>query len=211
MKTIIKSLLDFFINIFSKIYSYEKNKKLNNLKNILYSLWIKKNIKECGVGFHVCKPTYLKGLEYMSIGNGFTSRERLRLECWDTFKDQKFTPKLIIGNDVKVNFNLHIGCINEVKIGNNVLLGSNIFITDHQHGYIDERDLGQIPISRNLSSKGPVIIDDNVWIGENVVIMPNVTIGKGCVIGANSVVTKSVPKNTIVAGIPAKVIRKMTN
>jgi lipopolysaccharide O-acetyltransferase len=54
----------------------------------------------------------------------------------------------------------------------------------------------------------PVVIDDNVWIGEGVVILPGITIGKGAIVGANSVVTKNVSAYTIVVGAPAKVIKK---
>ena len=58
-------------------------------------------------------------------------------------------------------------------------------------------------------SKGPVIIEDNVWIGEGVVILPNVRIGKSAIIGANSVVNADVPANAVIGGIPAKIIRQL--
>ncbi|WP_303642797.1 DapH/DapD/GlmU-related protein, partial [uncultured Duncaniella sp.] len=63
------------------------------------------------------------------------------------------------------------------------------------------------PASRPLWSKGKVIIEDSVWIGDKATILPNVTLGKGCIIGANSVVTKDIPPYAIACGNPAKVIR----
>ena len=106
-----------------------------------------------------------------------------------------------------MNFRCHIGAINQIIIGDNVLIGSNVLITDHSHGINDDEDIDIAPSKRKLYSKGPVIIEDNVWIGENVSILPNVRIGKNSIIGANSVVLKDVPAYSIVAGNPAKVIK----
>ena len=64
-----------------------------------------------------------------------------------------------------------------------------------------------VPNLRSLSSKGPVIIEDNVWIGTKASIMPGVRIGKGAIIAANSVVTHDIPPYCVAAGIPAKVIK----
>ena len=89
-----------------------------------------------------------------------------------------------MGNDV------HIGVIGQLKIGNNVLVGSHIFISDHSHGKLNKTDIKKVAIERRLYSKGNIIIEDNVWIGEGCVILPNVKIGQNSVIGANTVVTK---------------------
>ena len=177
-------------------------------RNSIYSLWIKQVFGYCGDVFFVQCPSNIKGGKYMSIGNYFNAGDRLRLECWDEFAGEKFIPNLTIGSNVVCNYNVHIGCINKVIIGDYVLMGSNILITDHQHGFINETDIIIPPVKRRLYSSGPVIIEDNVWIGENVSIMPNVTIGKGCIIGANSVVTKNFPAYSVIGGIPAKVIKK---
>ena len=65
------------------------------------------------------------------------------------------------------------------------------------------------PLKRPLVSKGGVVIGDNVWICDNVCILSGVTIGNGAVVAANAVVTHDVPPYTMVAGVPAKVIKSL--
>lgn len=209
MKKLLRFLLEKLVIVFEFFFSYKTFKFIKNIKTRLFSYWIRLSFAKCGKVISVQSPVYIKGGQYMTIGENFNSLERLRLECWDEYAHIKFSPCLIIGNHVVMNYNVHIGCINKIVIGNNVLFGSNILITDHQHGYVDNRDLGIEPIKRALSTNGPVIIEDNVWIGENVAIMPNVTIGTGSIIGANSVVTKSFPENSVLAGAPAKLLRSL--
>ena len=150
----------------------------------------------------------IKNPQYISIGEGFAAMYNLRIEAWDEYREQKFSPEIIIGNNVIVNTDVHIGCINKVVIGNGVLMASRIYISDHSHGHIGESELVIPPTERKLFSKGPIIIKDNVWIGEGVCIMPGVTIGENSIIGANAVVTKDVPPNVVAAGIPAKIIKQ---
>lgn len=154
-------------------------------------------------------PLNLWGGKNIKMGNGFFILPDARIDCIDFYNGQRFSPELVIGDGVTLNFRCHIGCINRIVIGNHVLIGSNVLITDHSHGLFveDEKD---IPWSkRKLFSKGPVIIEDNVWIGENVSILPGVSIGRGSVIGANSVVTHDIPPYSMAVGIPAKVIKSL--
>lgn len=151
-------------------------------------------------------PFYFRGQQYMSIGNQFTSGVGLRLDCFPV--NNKVC--LDIGINVQVNDYVHIGAINLVKIGNHVLIASKVFITDHNHGYYGFEGIHTCPnippVERDLSS-APVIIEDNVWIGEFVTVLPGVTIGRGSIIGANSVVSKNVPPYCIAFGVPAKIFK----
>lgn len=90
-----------------------------------------------------------------------------------------------------------IGAFEHIKIGNNVKCGANTLITDSDWHIND---------SRSGETK-PVIIEDNVWLGEGVKVLKGVTIGKNSVIGAGSVVTKNIPPDVIAAGNPCKVIK----
>jgi acetyltransferase-like isoleucine patch superfamily enzyme len=149
----------------------------------------------------------IKNPQYISIGKKFSALYNLRLEAWDKYEGQTFTPELTIGEWVSMGTDVHIGCINKITIGNHVLMASRIYISDHAHGDTSPGGFSLPPIKRPLISKGPIIIEDNVWIGEGACIMPNVRIGKNAVIGANAVVTKDVPANAVVGGVPAKVIK----
>jgi len=117
---------------------------------------------------------------------------------------------LKLGDDIQINDAVHIAAINSVTIGNRVLIASKVFISDHNHGFYgkDHTHTSPLipPVERVLSSE-PVLIEDDVWIGEFVAILPGVIIGKGAVIGTMSVVTKDIPKYSIAVGSPAKVIK----
>ncbi len=88
-----------------------------------------------------------------------------------------------------------------IKLGNHVHITTNVQFINHDGGVWVFRE--EIP---DFDVFGKIVVDDNTYIGNNAVIMPGVHIGKNCVVGANSVVTKSIPDNIVVAGVPAKYI-----
>lgn len=143
------------------------------------------------------------------IGDCFSGNDELRIEAITCNQNETCSPEIRIGNNVSVGMYCHIACINRVIIQDGVLIGSKVLITDHMHGNIGE-EMEKKPVDRRLFSKGSVIIEENVWIGDGVCVMPNVKIGKNSIIGANAVVTKNIPSNSVAVGIPAKVIRKIS-
>lgn len=157
--------------------------------------------------------------ECITIGKNTSFGEHSFLTAWDSFKCEKegkdfvqhFTPSIVIGNDCHLGYSNHITAINNITIGNNLLTGKWVTITDNSHGKTSLEDLSLPPAKRPLYSKGPVIIGDNVWIGDKATILPNVTIGNGAIIAANAVVTKDVPAYSVAAGNPAKIIKRLKN
>ena len=148
----------------------------------------------------------------MRIGEGFGAGRGLWLEAVTDYAvtGQFFSPELIIGDRVNVGEYVHIGCNHRIIIGNDVLMGSKIYITDHNHGVYREdfSDSPNVPpISRHLTENESVKIGNRCWIGEFVAILPGVTIGEGCIIGSHSTVTHDIPANSIAVGSPARVIK----
>jgi acetyltransferase-like isoleucine patch superfamily enzyme len=177
--------------------------------NQFYSMYKANEFKKAGGNNRFHYPVYLHGGKHITIGNNFYSDFRFRIEAYEEHLGHQFSPKIIIGDNVSINSDCHIGAINEIIIEDGVLIASKVFITDHYHGEITLEAINKQPSERKLYCKGAVKIEKNVWIGEGVVILPNVTIGENSIIGANSVITKNIPKNSVVGGNPARVIRTL--
>lgn len=207
MKNIVISSIYFLGRISNFILPVSVTNKMENSFHIFYSARKSRSLRGSKDRILMKYPAYTLGEKYISIGKNFRSSYRFRIEAWDNYNHLTFSPSIIIGDNVSFSDNCHIGAIGSIKIGNNVLVGSNVYITDHYHGDTTSEYMSISPIKRDLITKGEVVICDNVWIGDGVVILPNVRIGHSCIIGANSVLTKSFPDNCIIAGVPAKIIK----
>lgn len=201
-------LLKYIINFLFFVIKPSFFRFINKRFNQIYTHWKVNEFKKASSIF-LCYPLYLKGGQYIEIGNNVDFDQRFCLEAIDSFLNEKFKPTIVFGDNVSIQKDCHIGAINKIIIGNNVLLASKVYISDHSHGEITFEAIKIPPAKRKLFTKGPIIIEDNVWIGEGVVVLPNVTIGQNSIVGANSVVTKSFPKNSVIAGNPAILIRKL--
>ena len=208
MKKVVRKLFKIVVKLFYFIFHPIFFKKINIRFNQIYSMW-KANEFEQSSNIYICYPLYLHGGKYIKVGKNVGFDQRLRLDAFDEFLGEKYFPKIIIGDNVLVQKDCHIGAINSIIIGNNVLLASKVYISDHSHGEVTKEALLLPPAQRKLFSKGQVIIEDNVWLGEGVIVLPNVTIGENSIVGANSVVTKSIPRNSVVAGNPGRIIREL--
>lgn len=110
-----------------------------------------------------------------------------------------------VGDNFLANYNVIILDIAEFRAGNDVMIGPNTLITTVNH------PLSPMKRRNAMAQAKPVIIGNDVWIGGNVTILPGVNIGDNVVIAAGAVVTKDVPSNSLVGGVPAKVIREIEN
>jgi acetyltransferase-like isoleucine patch superfamily enzyme len=150
------------------------------------------------------------GGRHISFGSNVYAERNLWLEAVTSYRSQSFPPEITIGDHVSFSDGVHISSIASIAIGSHSLFGSRIYVADHNHG-IYRGELQSIPeeapAHRLLGGGGPVVIGENVWIGDNSVIIGPATIGRGAIVGANSVVRGVVPSNTMVAGAPAKPIK----
>ena len=110
---------------------------------------------------------------------------------------------VVIGNHTRIG--LHNTIIGPVTIGNHVNLAQGITVTALNHNFEDSNKR----IDEQGVSTNPVTIEDDIWIGANAVILPGVTIGHHSVVAAGAVVTKDVPPHSLVAGVPAKIIKQI--
>lgn len=178
------------------------------INRIVFMMTLKPKLKHCGSKSLIESSYMVEGANYISIGEHVRIKPGLHMAAIDQHNGLSFSPEIQIGNNVSINYDVHIACINKITIGDGALLGSKIFITDHFHGNTSLESLRIPPSNRKLESKGSVEIGKNVWIGENVAIMPGVKIGDNAVIGANSVITKDIPPFSVAAGVPARIIKE---
>ena len=194
-----------------KIYPYTLNNKLKYYKSIAYSKWISYAFGCSGDNLYFAGHARIVGGKFISIGGGTKFGEHTMLSAWNQYNGIKYTPQIRIGEYCSFGYSTHITCCNKITIGDNVLTGMNVIISDNSHGSIDFQALATPPLKRPLVSKGEVVIGNNVWIGDKVAILAGVHIGDGAIIAANAVVTKDVPANCVVGGVPAKVIKRLSD
>lgn len=211
MKTIIKKLFKYLVFLFSRIYTYNRNITIKSKKNYTYSLWISNFLGSLGDGSRIFYPCKLwgGGSKHIYIGDRSTIQGYCILGCWVKYGNHTFSPSIEIGNNCNIGEHTHITAINKITIGNGLLTGRYVYIGDNSHGGLSWEEADIPPIRRDLKSKGEIIIGNNVWIGDKATILAGIHIGDNVIIGANSVVTHDIPSNCMVAGMPAKIIKKL--
>jgi len=136
----------------------------------------------------------------LTIGEG----TMLEPGCWITLAPDA---RIAIGRGCFLNRETMLAAQESIEIGDHTMLANGCFVGDSDHRFDDP----DVPITQQgFTSKGPVRIGSNCWLGVNCVVTSGVTIGDRCVIGANSVVTRDLPPGTIAAGAPARPINTIS-
>jgi acetyltransferase-like isoleucine patch superfamily enzyme len=154
----------------------------------------------------IYSPGLLANTEFVSIGRNTVIRYGARIEV--VLHDQPWRPSLTIGNNVNIEQNVHLICHDTVAIGDNVSIAGNSAIVDvtHPTGLMAG---GGKPGDAVDPARSHVRIGENSFIGFGVIVLPNVSIGRNCVVGAGSVVAHDVEDDSVVAGVPARLIRRI--
>jgi len=196
-----------------------KDKLICLLRGILLKVWLKKSKgllfigKNCKIR-HCHKIRFGKTItigDYVEInalsksgitfGDNVTIHRNSIIECTGVIRE--LGEGLVVGNNVGMAQNAFIQIRGKVEIGSNVMFGPSVSIFSESHG----NDRTDIPMIEQATKRIGVKIEDDVWIGTKATVLDGVTIGKGSIIAAGSVVNKDVPPYSIVAGVPAKVIK----
>lgn len=197
--------------IISRVFPYSMSERLKDIRNLLFTLWIRNFVGRLGKTSRIHYPCSLwgHGEKFLYIGDGTIIQAHCILGCWISYGTQKFAPEIIIGDDCNIGQHTHISAINRITIGNGLLTGRYVYIGDNNHGGLSTNESNTPPVKRKLLSKGEIVIGNNVWIGDKATILGGVHIGDNVIIGANSVVTHDIPSNSMAAGMPAKVIKHL--
>lgn len=207
LKKIILSLIYFFGR---RIYSYNDSMKWKRCIVSIKSKWLScalNSAKHCTF----CGKVYFKDPHRIILGERNSFGDNLYLTAWSQFSDNNNQALITIGNHCDFGAFNHITATNKIVIGDNCLTGKWVTISDNNHGTTSLEDLQLPPLRRKVVSKGPVIIGNNVWIGDKATILGGVNIGDGVIVGANAVVARDVPAYSVVAGNPARVIKQYEN
>jgi len=184
-------MIEKLVNLFAKVNAKIRTK-------FIYSFIFNR----IGRNTIIYKPLLISNGKYINLGNKVLIRNNIRLETIPLFGK----PLLSIGDNCNIEQNVHIICSNKVVIGKNCTITANCAIVDTTHPY---EDITLEKIGNKLNHvPQEIIIGDNCFLGIGAILLPNVKLEEYCIVGANSVVTKSFPAYSVIAGNPAIMIKR---
>jgi acetyltransferase-like isoleucine patch superfamily enzyme len=150
-------------------------------------------------------PRRVDGVHRIQVGKRTGFGKEVWLSAYEEYAGQRFAPRLVIGDDVWIGDYACITCTSSIQLGDGCVLADFVYITDTFHGLDPEGG----PILRQpLVSKGDIWLGAGTFVGYHCCILPGVVLGEHCVVRAGSVVTHSFPACSMLAGSPARLIKR---
>ena len=230
----IKYLMEKFVDRLGKHEAFEFDASLSLKDQILLfahlfqwairGVWLRlrlyqaKGLMLIGAGVRVRYAHYLQvgknfimedGAEIMALSQeGVVAGDNVTIGAYATIKPSSYYGRnlgvgLQIGDNSNIGRYSYIGCSGRVVIGQNVMMGPRVSLFAENHNFTRT----DIPMKAQGIQREQIVIEDDCWLASGSTILAGVTVGRGSIVSAGSVVTKDVPAFSVVAGIPAKVIR----
>lgn len=189
-----------FIN---KFYQY-KNYASELVARAKTILWYSQLFGEIGKNCTIFKPLRLINPQNIKLGESVRIYKDSRIETVESWGNVIFKPEILIGNRTTFEQRLHLICASKVKIGDDVVFSADVMITDNNHSY---NEVNKSVMYQPLEVK-ETIVGDYCFIGMGAKIMAGTKLGNNCIVGSNSVVVGEFQNFSVLAGVPAKVIKR---
>lgn len=202
-----------FVDSFEELVNEDDYKKFTEYFSIMRNKNNMNKISKLKIYFNIIRNKIISKIQPNKyyIDNTVTIDNKNNIKIKKNAEIKKYTiintngAEIIIGENTQINPFTVIYNASGIQIGNNVMIGPHCMIASGNHDYKQREK--PMRFAGNLT-KGPIIIEDDVWVGANCTITDGIKIGTGAIVGANSVVTKDVESYSIVGGVPAQIIGK---
>jgi acetyltransferase-like isoleucine patch superfamily enzyme len=159
---------------------------------------------KAGKNVRIGRPNRISFPGCIVVGDGTQIGSEALISPIPQYAGHHFSPQIVIGKDVYIGPHLYIAAISSVKIGDGCVLSEHVYINDCSHGLEPN---GGLIMQQPLVHGGDVEIGDGCFLGYRSSILPGVRLGAHCVVGINSVVTRSFPAYSMIAGSPARLVK----
>lgn len=153
----------------------------------------------------IYKTNRISNPQCISVGDRTTIGYGASIEPLLEYANVCYSPRIEIGKDVYIGPHLYMACVGRMTIGDGSVLSEYVYMNDTSHGFDPERGL---IMQQELVHPGDITIGKNCFLGLRSAVMPGVTLGDHCIVGTGAVVTKSFPAYSMLAGVPAVLIKQ---